>query len=120
MAAYGEITNRLKSVERRGHLEEKLISMEEAVGLVNDGDLVTTGGVSFHRVPMELIREIIRQGKKDLRIVDREPAIGFDLLIGAGAVKSVRFAMLGFELLGFALNFRKAAEEEKIDLIEDT
>ena len=101
-------------------MKEKLMSMEEAVGLVKHGDLVTTGGVSFHRVPMELIRETIRQGKKDLRIVDREPAIGFDLLIGAGAVKSVRFAMLGFELLGFALNFRKAAEERRVELIEDT
>lgn len=96
------------------------MSLEEAIGLVKDGDLLTTGGVSFHRVPMELVREIIRQGRKNLRLVDREPAMGFDLLIGAGVVKSVRFAMLGFELLGFALNFRKAAETGKLELIEDT
>ena len=101
-------------------MKQKLMSREEAVGLIKDGDLVTTGGVCFHRVPMELIREIIRQGKKDLSIVDREPAIGFDLLIGAGSVKSVRFAMLGFELLGFAPNYRKAAEAGKIEIIEDT
>jgi len=101
-------------------LKEKLIFKEEAIGLVKDGDLLTAGGVSFHRVPMELIREIIRQGKKDLRLVDREPAIGFDLLIGAGVASSVRFAMLGFELFGFALNFRKAAEAGNIEILEDT
>jgi glutaconate CoA-transferase subunit A len=101
-------------------LKEKLISKEKAIGLVKDGDLLTAGGVSFHRVPMELIREIIRQGKKDLRLVDREPAIGFDLLIGAGVASSVRFAMLGFELFGFALNFRKAAEAGSIEILEDT
>ncbi len=101
-------------------MKQKLISKEEAIGFVKDGDLLTTGGVSFHRVPMELIREIIRQGKKDLRLVDREPAIGFDLLIGAGVASSVRFAMLGFELFGFALNFRRAAEAGKIEIIEDT
>jgi glutaconate CoA-transferase subunit A len=101
-------------------LKEKLMSLDQAIGLVKDGDLLTLGGVSFHRVPMELVREIIRQGKKDLRLVDREPAIGFDLLIGAGVVRSVRFAMLGFELLGFALNFRRAAEAGKLELIEDT
>lgn len=101
-------------------MKEKLISIEEAVGLIKDGDLVTTGGHSFHRVPMELVRETIRQGKKRLRLVDIEPAIGFDLLIGAGAVESVRFGMLGFELLGFALNFRKAAEEARVEVIEDT
>ncbi len=101
-------------------MKGKLMNIREAIGLVKDGDLLTVGGVSFHRVPMELIREIIRQGKRDLRIVDREPAIGFDLLIGAGVVRSVRFAMLGFELFGFALNFRKAAEGGKIEVIEDT
>jgi len=101
-------------------LKPKLVSIVKAVALVQDGDLLTTGGVSFHRVPMDLIREIIRQGKKDLRLVDREPAIGFDLLIGAGAVKSVRFAMLGLELFGSALNFRWAAEQGEIELIEDT
>jgi glutaconate CoA-transferase subunit A len=101
-------------------VKEKLISVEEAVGLVRDGDLVTTGGHCFHRVPMELVRETIRQGRKHLKIVDLEPAIGFDLLIGAGVVKSVRFGMLGFEVLGFALNFRKAAEEGKVEAIEDT
>jgi len=96
------------------------MSKEEAISLVTDGDLLTVGGVSFHRVPMELIREVIRQGKKKLRLVDREPAIGFDLLIGADAVRSVRFAMLGFELFGFALNFRAAAETGKIEIVEDT
>ena len=101
-------------------MKEKLISKQEAVGLVKDGDLLTAGGVSFHRVPLELIREIIRQGKKNLRLVDREPAIGFDLLIGAGVASSVRFGMLSFELFGFAPNFRRAAEAGKIEIIEDT
>ena len=101
-------------------MKEKLLSLEGAVGFVKHGDLLTMGGVSFHRIPMELVREIIRQGKKDLRLIDREPAMGFDLLIGVGAVKSVLVALVGFELLGFALNFRKAAEEGKIEVIEDT
>jgi glutaconate CoA-transferase, subunit A len=110
----------LSRVKRRQSLKGELINIEEAIGLVRDGDLLTTGGLSFHRVPMELIREIIRQEKRGLRLVDREPAIGFDLLIGAGVASSVRFAMLGLELFGFALNFRKAAEDGKIEVIEDT
>ena len=39
-------------------MKEKLMNIEEAIGLAKDGDLFTTGGVSFHRVPRELIREI--------------------------------------------------------------
>ena len=100
-------------------MKEKLTSIEKAISLVTAGDLITTGGVSFHRAPMELVREVVRQGKQELRLVDLEPAISFDLLIGAGAVKSIRFTMVTFGLLGFALNFRKAAEEGKIELIED-
>jgi glutaconate CoA-transferase subunit A len=101
-------------------LKEKLMSIKEAVGLIKDGDLVTMGGHCFHRVPMELVREVVRQGRKHLKLVDLEPAIGFDLLIGAGGVKSVRFGMFGFEVLGFALNFRKAVEEGRVEAIEDT
>jgi glutaconate CoA-transferase subunit A len=63
---------------------------------------------------MELVREIVRQGKKDLTIVDREPAMDFDLLIGAGCVSKVRAGMLAFEVFGFAPNFRKKSEAGEI------
>ena len=91
-----------------------LVSLEEAANLVKDGDLVTLGGATFHRAPMELIRELARQGKKELSLVDREPAIDFDFLIGAGCVSEVRSAMLAFELFGMAPNFRKKSESGEI------
>jgi glutaconate CoA-transferase subunit A len=91
-----------------------LSSLKEAAKLVKDGDVMTTGGATFHRAPMEFLREIIRQGKKNLVLVDREPAIDFDLLIGAGCVAKVRAGLLAFELLGFAPNFRKKSESGEI------
>ena len=91
-----------------------LCSLEEAAKLVKDGDVLTTGGATFHRAPMEFLRELIRQGKKDLVLVDREPAIDFDILIGAGCVAKVRAGLLAFELLGFAPNFRKKSEAGEI------
>jgi acyl CoA:acetate/3-ketoacid CoA transferase alpha subunit len=69
---------------------------------------------------MELSREIVRQGKKDLRIASLQTLISTDLLIGAKAVKSVRFAMNQFELFGFVSNFTRAAESNEIEVIEDT
>jgi len=95
-------------------MKKVLSSLQEAAGLVRDGDLVALGGATFHRAPMEFIREMIRQGKKDLVLVDREPAIDFDLLIGAGSVAKVRAGLLSFELLGFAPNFRKKSEAGEI------
>ena len=101
-------------------MKEKLVDVEKAVELLNDGDSVTFSGVSMVRVPMAFIREIIKAGKKDLYLIDREPGIDFDILIAAKAVRKVRFAMVGFELFGLAPNFRKAAESQEIEWIEDT
>lgn len=95
-------------------MKKVLCGFDEAVGLVKDDDLVTFGGATFHRAPMEFIREMIRQGKKGLNLIDREPAIDFDLLIGAGCVAKVRAGMLGFELFGFAPNFRKKSEAGEV------
>jgi len=91
-----------------------LTSLEEAARLVKDGDVITTGGATFHRAPMEMLRELIRQGRKELVLVDREPAIDFDILIGAGCVAKVRAGLLAFELLGFAPNFRKKSQAREI------
>jgi glutaconate CoA-transferase subunit A len=95
-------------------MKSVLSGLEEAVGLVDDGALVTFGGATFSRAPMEFVRELVRQGKKELNLIDREPAIDFDLLIGAGCVAKVRTGMLAFEVFGMAPNFRKKSEKGEI------
>lgn len=95
-------------------MKKALTSLDEAAELIKDGDLLTFGGATFHRAPMEFIREMVRQEKKDLILVDREPAMDFDLLIGAGCVAKVRTGMLAFEIFGMAPNFRKMSEARKI------
>ncbi len=95
-------------------MKRVLTGLEEAAGLVNDGDLVTFGGATFSRAPMEFVRELVRRGKKGLNLVDREPAMDFDLLIGAGCVAKVRSGMLAFEVFGMAPNFRKKSETGEI------
>lgn len=101
-------------------METKLMGIGEAVGLIHDGDSVTLSGVSMVRAPMAFVKEIVKAKRKELSIIDREPGIDFDILIGAGAVKRVRFAMLGLELLGLAPNFRRAAEQGEIEYLETT
>jgi glutaconate CoA-transferase subunit A len=95
-------------------MKKVLTSLQEAAGFVEDGALVTFGGATFSRAPMEFVRELVRQGKKDLNLIDREPAMDFDLLIGAGCVKKVRTGMLGFEVFGMAPNFRKKSESGEL------
>jgi glutaconate CoA-transferase subunit A len=95
-------------------MKKVLTGLEQAAKLVKDGDLVTTGGATFHRVPMEFVRELVRQERKNLTLVDREPAMDFDLLIGAGCVAKIRAGMLAFEVLGLAPNFRRKSEAHEI------
>ena len=95
-------------------MKKVLTGLEEAAELVHDGDLVTFGGATFHRAPMEFVRELVRRGKKDLNLIDREPAMDFDLLIGAGCVAKVRTGMLAFEVFGMAPNFRRKSEKGEI------
>ncbi|MEA1994843.1 MAG: CoA-transferase [Campylobacterota bacterium] len=69
-------------------MQEKLMDLREAISrFVKDGDTVAIGGCGRNRSPMALIREVIRQNKKDLRIVGREKGMDFDILIGANCVK---------------------------------
>ena len=100
-------------------MEKKLAPLSEAIEkFVSDGDTVAIGGVGRNRCPMELVREIIRQKKKDLHIIGREKGMDFDILIGAGCVRKVSFALVSLEEFGLAPNFRRKAESGEIELDE--
>jgi glutaconate CoA-transferase subunit A len=70
------------------------------------------GGMHMHNVPMALVRECIRQGKRFETLYAAPSAShAADLLIGAGAVDRVVCGYLGFEHLGLAPVFRRTAEQ---------
>ena len=48
----------------------KLCTLAEAISLVRDGDCVGLGGNTLNRAPMAAVFELIRQGKRKLRIED--------------------------------------------------
>ncbi len=100
-------------------MEKKLMSLQEAVEkFVEDGDRIAIGGIGRNRCPMELVREIIRQGKRELHLIGREKGMDFDMLIGAGCVREVSFALVSLEEFGLAPNFRRAAQEGSIKVDE--
>jgi glutaconate CoA-transferase subunit A len=98
--------------------KEKLKSLAEAVALIRDGDVVAIGGHTARRHPMALVREIIRQGRRNLHLVGWNNGIDMDMLIGAGCAATVETSYLGIGSLGLALNFRRAAESGSIKLID--
>jgi glutaconate CoA-transferase subunit A len=98
----------------------KLMTMEEALDLIEDGMSITISGITFSRNPMIFITGLIRAKKKDLFFIDREPGFGLDVMVAAGIVKRIRAAMATFEHFGLAPNVRKAVEKGEVEFIEDT
>jgi glutaconate CoA-transferase, subunit A len=98
---------------------DKRTSLADAAALVRDGAIVALGGGLSARLPMALVRELIRQGRRDLHLVGSAHSIDVDLLVAAGAVRRCEESYVGFEQdLGLAPAYRRAAEAGSIEVAE--
>jgi len=98
---------------------DKLVSLEQAAAKVRDGDVVALGGGLSARLPMALVRELIRQGRRDLHLVGSAHGIDVDLLVAAKAVAICEESYVGFEQdLGLAPAYRRAAEGGELRIAE--
>ncbi len=99
--------------------KSKEISLEEAGRIIAGKKRISLAGSQTVNTPMALLREAIRAGAKDLTVIPPVSAgMGPDLLIAAGCVDTFLVCYMGFELLGFAPAFRKAAEGKTINIVE--
>jgi glutaconate CoA-transferase subunit A len=81
--------------------------------------MVALGGGLSARLPMALVRELIRQGKDELRLIGSAHSIDVDLLVAAGAVRICELSYVGFEQdLGLAPAYRRAAESGSLEVRE--
>ena len=87
--------------------------MRQAIAeFVSDGSSVAMGLQLEQMIPFAAGHEIIRQKKRELRLIGPISDILFDQLIGAGCVKDVVAAWVGNVMMGSAYNFRHASEIE--------
>jgi glutaconate CoA-transferase subunit A len=95
---------------------DKIRTLEQAVAeFIPDGTHLALGGFTMQRHPMALVRELIRQRKRDLVVYGHSPGIDLDMLIGAGAVKRIEIAYVGDEMfVSPGRNFRRALEQGTI------
>ncbi|WP_338601953.1 CoA-transferase [Sulfolobus tengchongensis] len=102
-------------------MDNKLVSMEEAVKLVRDGDSITISGISIHRNPMAFIYALVREGVRNLYFIDREPGFGLEVLLKYGMIRKLRVAMSTLEWFsGIPVYFRKMIENGEVEVLEDT
>lgn len=70
--------------ERDRSLREKVMSLEQAAALVNDGDTVGIGGSTLSRTPMAMIWALIRARKQGLSVSRSIVSSDGDLLFASG------------------------------------
>jgi glutaconate CoA-transferase subunit A len=80
---------RRKTMARDRSLHEKVVSLEEAARLVEDGANVGIGGSTLSRTPMAMIWALIRAGRKDLSCARSITSSEGELLLASGACNHI-------------------------------
>src|SRR5947208_6523895 len=102
-------------------MASKLTNLVSAISsLVPDGASVATGLQMEQMIPFAAGHEIMRQQKKDLRLIGPISDILFDQIVGAGCVKDIVAAWVGNVMMGSAYNFRRAVENQEIRVFNMT
>jgi glutaconate CoA-transferase subunit A len=80
---------RTETMARDRGLREKVMSLEEAAGLVHDGDHVAIGGCTMSRTPMAMVWSLIRARKKNLMVSRSITSTEGDLLFASGTSQHI-------------------------------
>ena len=106
--------NRQKSKE----LIDKRMTEAEAVGrFINDGDYIGTELYGTVRCPQSLVNEIVRQGKKNLRVAG-QGVYELDILLGAGLVSALDHTYIGMEVYGISNCLRREVESGRVKCVD--
>ena len=90
----------------------KLCTLAEAISLVHDGDCVGLGGNTLNRAPMAAVFELIRQGRKNLRVVKTAGAMDVDALCLGGCAGIVDAGFVSYESqYGLAQRYRVSVQK---------
>jgi acyl CoA:acetate/3-ketoacid CoA transferase alpha subunit len=104
--------NRTKKAHQ---MVDKVMSEAEAVSqFVYDGCYIGTELYGSVRCPMNLVREVMRQGRKDLRVCG-QGVFELDLWLGAGMVKKLDITYIGLEVYGISACLRRAVESGQVE-----
>jgi glutaconate CoA-transferase subunit A len=95
-----------------------LSSAEELRDLVPDGAVVAVGGAGLSRKPMSLLRALVAAGTRDLGVVSFLGSVDVELLLAAGAAKSVHTAGVALDGFGLAPAFRAARQQQSVEVVE--
>jgi glutaconate CoA-transferase, subunit A len=87
----------------------KFMSLDQTAAVVKNGTLLGLTTATTDNAPMAFLREVIRQGMKQLRLVTLTGGgLNADLMIGAGVVAEYETCSCALGPYGPAPNFQRA------------
>lgn len=104
--------NRTKKTRK---LVDKRMTEQEAISqFVYDGCYIGTELYGTVRCPMSLAREVVRQGRKNLRVCG-QGVLELDLWLAAGIIKKLDITYIGLEVYGTTAALRRAVESGQVE-----
>lgn len=98
-------------------LVDKRMSESEAISrFLFDGAYIGTELYGTVRCPMSLVRELIRQGYRDLGVAG-QGVMELDMLLAAGRVKALDITYIGLEVYGISANLRREVESGRVEKV---
>ncbi len=98
-------------------MRDKVASLQEAVSLVKDRDVLAMTTSVLEDAPMAFLRELIRSGKKALGVVGvTGGGLNIDILIGSGVVSSVETCSISMGSFGPAPNFQRHLKSGSLEM----
>jgi acyl CoA:acetate/3-ketoacid CoA transferase alpha subunit len=99
-------------------LVDKQMTEQEAISrFAYDGAYIGTELYGTVRAPMSLMRELIRQGHKDLRVAG-QGVLELDILLATGRVRALDITYIGLEVYGTSRALRREVEAGRIKTAE--
>ena len=89
---------------------DKVVSLSEAGAMVRDGDVVALQNMATQAAPMALVRELVRQQRRDLTVVALVGGMAVDWLAAAGCLSGFIGAAVSMEQFGLCQQYRRAVE----------
>lgn len=95
-------------------IDKRMTEADAVERFIHDGDYIGTELYGTVRAPMSITREIIRQGKKNLRVAG-QGVMELDLILAAGLIKALDITYLGLEVYGISNNLRREVESGRAE-----
>jgi len=98
--------------------KKKVTTLDEAMQIIRNGQTIAIGGFLLQNHPMALVREIIKRGIKNLKLISPPTggSIETDILLGAGCVNRLVCSYVGAEWLCPVLpNYRRILEAGELE-----